>query len=114
MTASHPRRALFVDSFLVEPEAALPEPASRYDDERDLTVLNDGTPLVEASSATGTSTMTKNDGERSDADEAARVASAGTMTATFATGERVDDDAAARWGGTQLDTRTMPADVETD
>jgi len=61
-------RLLFVDRLLVAPSAPEPEPPSRYDEERDLTVLDDGRPLVEASAVAGTETFTKNDGERGDAD----------------------------------------------
>jgi len=40
---------------------------------------------------------------------------AGTETYTAVVGEREDDDApTASWGGTQLDTRRFPGDVEQD
>ncbi len=108
-------RSLFVASLLVEADAPGCEPPSRYDETRDVTVLSDGTPLVESIRAAGTSTFTKSDGERADADEAARFSMyAGTMTNTAATGESSDSDAHARWGGTQLDTRRLPGDVEQD
>ncbi len=92
------------------------EPQSQYDENRDITLLEDGTPLVEANTrSAGTSTFTKNNGERSDADEAARfTGSAGTMTSTAVNAEREDNDAPVGWGGTQLDTRRLPADVEQD
>jgi hypothetical protein len=101
---------------LVEPEAPDPEPQSQYDEDRDLTLLGDGTPLVEAITRfAGTSTFTKNNGEHSDADEATCfLGSAGTMTSTAINAEREDDDAQARWGSTQLDTRRLPGDVEQD
>jgi hypothetical protein len=108
-------RSLFVAPLLVEAEAPDSEPQSHYDENRDLTVLADGTPLVEAAGFAGTNTVTKSTGERDDADEAARFGvAAGTQTFTAVTGEREDDDAAVGWGGTQLDTRRIPADVEQD
>jgi hypothetical protein len=109
------QRSLFVAPLLVEPEAAESEPPTRYDEERDLTLLGDGTPLVEATRLAGTNTLTKNNGEHDDADEAARIGGfAGTMTSTAIRAEREDDDAPVAWGGTQLDTRRLPADVEQD
>jgi len=108
-------RSLFVAPLLVEADAPGCEPPSRYDETRDVTVLSDGTPLVESIRPAGTSTFTKSTGERADADEAARFSMyAGTMTNTAATGESSDSDAHARWGGTQLNTRRLPADVEQD
>jgi hypothetical protein len=109
-------RVLFVDRFLVTQSAPTPEPPSRYDEERDLTVLVDGRPVVEASVFVGTDTFTKNEGERDDADFSLtdQVAS-GTHTQTAVYAEREDDDApTASWGGTQLDTRDFPGDVEQD
>jgi hypothetical protein len=110
-----PPRRLFVASLLVEPDASHYEPASRYDEARDVTVLDDGTPLVECVRAAGTNTVTKSIGEREDTDETARFfVGAGTMTKTNATGESSDADDDARWGGTQLNTRRFPGDVEPD
>jgi hypothetical protein len=114
-TELSPSRSLFVASLLVEADAPDREPPSRYDETRDITVLSDDTPLVESIRAAGTSTFTKNDGEHTDADEAARfLVTAGTMTSTRATGEHSDADADARWGDTQLSTRRLPADVDRD
>jgi hypothetical protein len=109
-------RLLFVDRLLIAPSEAQPEPVSRYDEERDLTVIDDGTPLVESCGAGGTETFTKNDGERGDADFASsEMATGATQTYTAVKTEREDDDApAALWGGTQLDTRQFPGDVEQD
>ena len=42
------------------------------------------------------------------------VVSPGTLTSTAVTAEREDDDAPIGWGGTQLDTRRLPSDVEQD
>jgi hypothetical protein len=107
-------RRLFVERLLVEPGEPMPEPDACYDEGRELTVLLDGTPLVEASAVAGTETFTKNDGERGDADFAA-VALAGTQTHTAVRGEREDEDQpSARWGITELDTRRQPADVDRD
>ena len=91
------------------------EPPAAYDEDRGLTILGDGTPLVEAGNRGGTQTMTKSTGERDDADEHPRSSAAlGTLTSTAVTGEREDDDAPVSWGGTQVDTRRLPADVEQD
>jgi hypothetical protein len=73
-------------------------------------VLSDGSPVVEASrSALGTGTFTKATGEGSDSD-----VSMSTLTNTFVQAESTDRDAPTLWGGTQLDTRRLPADVEQD
>jgi hypothetical protein len=86
---------------------------SRYDEDRDLTVLEDGTPLVEASQLAGTETVTRATGEHADADDQARYGtSAGTSTFTAVRAEREDDDALAAWGATEVDTRGLPADVK--
>jgi hypothetical protein len=114
-TELSPSRSLFVASLLVEADVPDWEPPSRYDETRDVTVLSDGTPLVECIRPAGTGTLTKSDGEQSDADEAARISMyAGTFTNTAATSESSDSDAHARWGGTQLGTRQLPGDVEKD
>jgi hypothetical protein len=111
---STPRR-LFVAPLLVEADAPASEPRAQYDEDGDVTLLSDGTPLVEAARLAGTSTFTKSEGERDDADEAAGFAvSPGTLTSTAVTAEREDDDAPIGWGGTQLDTRRLPGDVEQD
>jgi hypothetical protein len=105
-------RELFVERLLVAPSEPLLEPMARYDDERHLTVVEDGTPLVETVGTGGTETLTKATGERSDADSALAV---GTSTHTAVRAEREDDDASMQlWCGTQLDTRKLPADVKTD
>jgi hypothetical protein len=108
-------RDLFVEPLLIAPDAPTPKSVSRYDESRDLTVLLDGRPLVEAIPAGGTETITKSDGERDDVDNPALTAPiAGTTTYTAIRAEREDDDAPAAWGGTQLDTRRFPGDVEQD
>ncbi len=110
---STPRR-LFVAPLLVEADAPASEPRAQYDEDSDVTLLSDGTPLVEATRLAGTSTFTKSEGERDDADEAGFAVSPGTLTSTAVTAEREDDDAPIGWGGTQLDTRRLPGDVEQD
>jgi hypothetical protein len=107
-------RNLFVASLLVEPAPPDEEPTAAYNEDRDLMLLLDGTPLVEAAGG-GTDTLTKSAGERDDADEhAGSSVSLGTLTTTSVNGEREDDDAPVAWGGTQLSTRRLPADVEQD
>jgi hypothetical protein len=66
-------RALFVDPLLVTPEDHSEELAFRYDDERDVTVVDDGIPLVEMTQHQGTGTSTKSFGEHSDADDHVRL-----------------------------------------
>lgn len=107
-------RTLFVDALLTSATPQAPEPPTRYDESRNLTVLDDGVPLVEAAAHSGTETLTKNDGERSDADHAFGALSAGTMTRTGARGENSDADAPVSWGTTEVSTRKLPADVEKD
>jgi hypothetical protein len=108
-------RDLFIAPLLVQAETPMAGPPSHYDEARDLTVLDDGAPLVEATATLGTATFTKNEGERDDLDAAERfTASAGTLTSTAVTGEREDSDHSLAWATTQLDTRTMPVDTERD
>jgi putative ATP-grasp target RiPP len=115
-TFSGASRTLFVDPLLVAESAdPLPELAAVYDETRDLTVLKDGTPLVEATVFAGTGTTTKAAGEHEDEDHAAdSYGTLGTLTSTAVVGEREDDDHTFAWGSTELDTRKMPADVERD
>lgn len=90
-------------------------PESVYDEGRDLTLLADGTPLVEAERHGGTNTITKATGESDDSDEPARTQAAlGTLTSTAVNAEQEDNDAPVGWGGTQVDTRRVPADLEQD
>jgi hypothetical protein len=109
-------RTLFIDRLLVAESAdVLPEPHAVYDETRDLTVLEDGTPLVEAVALAGTGTRTQAVGEHDDEDHATYPqGTLGTLTSTAVIGEREDDDHAFAWGSTQLDTRKLPADVERD
>ena len=107
-------RYLFVEPLLQRPITDGTEPPKvRYDETRNLTLLEDGTPLVLADAALGTVTMTKVTSEQDDAD--APVAQwSGTSTRTSVHAEQEDVDVPMSWGDTQLDTRSMPADVERD
>jgi hypothetical protein len=74
-------------------------------------LLSDGRPLVEAAATGELSTITKLASETRDADGPSLGS---TTTTTFVQNEGEDRDAADLWGGTQLNTRTLPADVERD
>jgi hypothetical protein len=111
-----PVRRLFLESLLVSAEAEVRGPDASYDEARDLTVLADGTPLVERVGGLDTATFTKSEGERGDADEPESAGGpiAGTLTSTAVNAERDDHDGAYAWGDTQLETRRIPRDVDRD
>lgn len=105
------RDRLFVAPLLARSEPAARPPSYVYDDGRAVNVFPDGTPVVEASSAAlGTGTFTKATGESSDSDDL----SMSTQTMTFHQAESSDSDSNLAWAGTQLDTRSVPADTVRD
>jgi len=104
-------RQLFVERLLSAggPETALPP--HRYDENRAVTLLTDGRPLVEVDATGELSTVTRLAAEMRDSDSPSLAT---TTTMTFVQNEAEDRDAPSLWGGTQLDTRRFPADVEQD
>lgn len=104
-------RQLFVERLLSTVGPETPLPPHRYDEGRAVTLLTDGRPLVEVDSTGELSTVTRLAGEQRDSDSPSLAT---TTTMTFVQNEAEDRDAPSLWGGTQLDTRRFPADVEQD
>ena len=104
-------RQLFVERLLAAVGPETPLPPHRYDEDRALTLLADGRPLVEVDATGELGTVTKLAGEMRDSDSPSLAT---TTTMTFVQNEAEDRDTASLWGGTQLDTRRLPADVEQD
>jgi hypothetical protein len=105
------RRQLFVERLLSAPGSETALPPQRYDEDRAVTLLTDGRPVVEVDAPAELSTVTKLAGEMRDTDSPSLTS---TTTQTFIQNEAEDRDAPSLWGGTQLDTRGLPADVERD
>ena len=90
----------------------MPLPPHHYDEDRAVTLLADGRPLVEVDATGELSTITKLAGEMSDSDSPSLATT--TTTMTFVQNEAEDRDEPSLFGGTRLDTRRLPADVEYD
>lgn len=109
------KRRLFIEPFLVTPQAACGAvPDGWYDEARDLTLSPGGEPLVEAAGISAVGTDTAVWGAPDTDDDGGDGAFHGTMTSTAVKGESTDDDATSAWAMTPRDTRGRGRSITPD
>lgn len=96
----------FISQFLVNPVHGAPPPKSHYDAQRQITVTEDGQPIVELTSGGETVTLTEVDREREDSDREDREPS--TLTLVSSEGfDRAAEANAGSWADTGTFTKAM-------